>query len=263
MIDTIIEKFKERDEVDAILLGGSRATNSHDSDSDYDLYVYLNRQLDEKVRKNILKDYVSFMEYSNHFWELEDDGVLLNGIEVEFIYRDFEFIQSVLKNLKEKTVGNGYTTCFLDNVLDSKILFDKTGKLQQLKEEYKDVLDDELVQAIINQNVPLLNDRVPALYFQIKKAVKRNDLHSINHRLTEYFAIYYDVLFALNKEPHPGEKRLIEYACNLNSLPKNYRVDVENVFDKVFRDNDEVVKTIYNMSENIKELVVHLGYKLT
>ena len=47
---------------------------------------------------------------------------------------------------------------------------------------------------------------------QIEKALKRQDLLSINHRSSEFFASYFDLLFALNEQTHPGEKRMLAYA---------------------------------------------------
>jgi hypothetical protein len=43
-------------------------------------------------------------------------------------------------------------------------------------------------------------------------AAQRGDLVSLNHRTAALLASYFDILFALNRELHPGEKRLLEHA---------------------------------------------------
>ncbi len=40
-----------------------------------------------EIRWKLLGKYCSDMEIQNQFWELEDDCILNNGIEIEFIYR--------------------------------------------------------------------------------------------------------------------------------------------------------------------------------
>lgn len=53
MVEKIMECFKNCEEVNAVLLGDSRATKVFDENSDYDLYVYLNRELDKNIRQSI------------------------------------------------------------------------------------------------------------------------------------------------------------------------------------------------------------------
>jgi hypothetical protein len=50
---------------------------------------------------------------------------------------------------------------------------------------------------------------------QIRKAAARGDLVSVNHRIAALLASYFDVLFAANRQLHPGEKRLIALAQEL------------------------------------------------
>jgi hypothetical protein len=46
---------------------------------------------------------------------------------------------------------------------------------------------------------------------QIEVALNRGDLVSAQHRVTAFLASFFDVWFALDRKPHPGEKRLLSH----------------------------------------------------
>lgn len=256
MFEEMIEKLSEQKEVLAITLGGSRARNMHDIHSDYDVYVYTSVQINEEARRHILDSYVKYMEYSNAFWELEDDGELKDGTEIEFIYRIAEEFEEMLSNIYfKKQVGHGFTTCFLDNLLHSKTLYEKDAYITNLQNQYRPLMNKELVQAIVTYNYPIIMERIPALYKQVEKAVKRNDLHSINHRLTEYFSIFYDILFAINNVTHPGEKRMLEYASKLDLKPDNLEGLVHIIFEQAFHNNEVMLDALKELSMELKKVL--------
>ena len=81
-VQKLFDEFSHILQVEAIALGGSRATGRNDEKSDYDVYVYLSDSVDESIRKGILEKYCSYMEIGNSFWELEDDVTLKDGIDM-------------------------------------------------------------------------------------------------------------------------------------------------------------------------------------
>jgi len=259
----LIEKMKTVEAVEAIMLGGSRATGTHDKDSDYDVYVYLNKPLDETIRRNIISPYVSYMEYSNEFWELEDDGILKDGVDIEFIYRTIEETDQLLDGIVLKhQAWNGYTTCFWDNLLHSKVLYDKRGKLNDLVTKYTISYPAKLKENIITKNFKLLSDKMPSFYYQLEKAVKRNDLISMNHRLTELLAGYFDILFAVNETLHPGEKRLKEKTLLLEKLPLGYEKHIEEVFLTLYTSPKVCLEIVDKMINNLYDLLKE-DYEIT
>ncbi|AIO18314.1 hypothetical protein KQ51_00426 [Candidatus Izimaplasma bacterium HR1] len=263
MNNILFKKLHECEAIEALVLGGSRATGCFDINSDYDYYVYLKKQLSEKEREVLLNEFMCYMEYSNQFWELEDDGILKNGIDIEFIYRTVEEIEEMMDNLLVKGyTKHGYSTCFVDNLLKSKIIFDKQNRIALMRDKYSKLLTEDFYDKIIYSNFPLIMDKMPSLYYQVEKAILRNDLLSLNHRTTEYFAIYFDILFAVNRKTHPGEKRMLEMALELRNKPKGMKEDIQLYFEHLFVEKDKSLKLLEKISNELYKLLIDQGYNL-
>jgi hypothetical protein len=52
---------------------------------------------------------------------------------------------------------------------------------------------------------------------------------SINHRTAALLSSHFDVLFALNHTPNPGEKRLLEAASALSCIPPSFAEQVDHL----------------------------------
>lgn len=224
-------------QVEAIALGGSRATGRNDEKSDYDVYVYTSGPIDEDDRRRILEKYCRYMEIGNSFWELEDDVTLHDGIDMDIIYRNLRDFENAVRSVVIDCVAhNGYTTCMWHNLITSRILLDKNGSLRALQERYRIPYPEKLKRNILSNNLKLLSGMLPSFDTQIKKAEQRGDLVSVNHRVTEFLASYFDILFALNEMPHPGEKRMQRICsteCTL--LPARFDENLNRLFAEMFR----------------------------
>ena len=143
------------------------------------------------------------------------------------------------------------------NLITSKIIFDKTGRLTSLKERYTISYPQELKKNIIKKNMSLLSGMLPSFDAQIKKAENRGDLVSVNHRVTEFLASYFDVIFALNEMTHPGEKRM-QSICSKECkiLPKNFDNNLNKLFNSIFREKiSPIISDIYNELKSICSLI--------
>ena len=100
----------------------------------------------------------------------------------------------------------------------------------------------------------LLKDKPFASYYeQIEKAIARNDMVSINHRISAFLASYFDIIFAQNELLHPGEKRLIQFAkTNCKILPKNFE---KNINDLLVQPNPETLNILNVMVKNLKNIL--------
>ncbi|NLQ74993.1 nucleotidyltransferase domain-containing protein [Streptococcus mutans] len=225
------QEFSKISEVEAIALGGSRATDNYDETSDYDLYIYCSSIPDEATRLTILKRFCSHIEIGNHFWELEDDCTLMSGQNIDILYRNINQIRDELVDVVERCIiQNAYTTCLWHNVLHSKILYDSDDKLKCIVNRFDINYPQKLKQTILSHHMNLLTGHLPSYDKQIIKAVMRKDIVSFNHRVTAFLETYFDLIFALNMLTHPGEKRMIAYAeQNAQSLPNHFQKNIERL----------------------------------
>ena len=237
-VDALFQELSLLPQVEAIALGGSRATGRNDEKSDYDVYIYLDSPVEEARRREILTKYCRYMEIGNSFWELEDDVTLADGIDMDIIYRNLEdFARGISSVVDDCNAWNGYTTCMWHNLITSRILFDRSGRLSQLQKKYQIPYPKKLKENIISNNRKLLSGMLPSFDTQIRKAEIRGDLVSVNHRVTEFLASYFDLLFALNEMTHPGEKRMQQICtteCEI--LPEHFNENLNRLFAAMFRE---------------------------
>lgn len=248
------EAIKSND-IDAIVLSGSKTSLINDGMSDYDVYIYSKERINIETRKNFAEKYSSYYELRNDYFEYGDEFII-NDICFDFMYRDLSFVENeinyIWKNCNSKI---GYTTAFLYNIKNSKIIYDKDFKFKSLQEELNKEYPNKLKENIINKNLAVMKDKKCTSFFeQLEKAIKRKDIISVNHRITAILSSYFDILFALNKELHPGEKKLIKYVYKLCKLiPENFEKDIKNIVACEL--NENILENINCLIKNLKKII--------
>lgn len=252
ILKDFIEEAIKSDDIDAFVLSGSKTSLINDEMSDYDIYVYSKDKVNIETRKKFANKYDAYCELGNDYFEYGDEFIIKDYIYLDFMYRDLSFAENeinyVWKNCNAKL---GYTTAFLYNIRNSKILYDKDSKFQNLQNELiNNEYPDKLKENIIKRNWIIMNE----FFGQLKTAVKRDDIISVNHRLAALLSSYFDILFALNKELHPGEKKLIKYAYKLcKNLPENFEKDLNNIITREL--NKNILDNLNSLIENIKKII--------
>jgi catechol 2,3-dioxygenase-like lactoylglutathione lyase family enzyme len=134
----------------------------------------------------------------------------------------------------------GYTTCFWYNVVHSEPLFDPRGWYRQLQERARVPYPEGLRRAVVRKNWPILRRNRSSYRRQIELALNRGDAVSVQHRVTALLASYFDVCFAVEKQLHPGEKRLLTYLAApwatlvravLNAHPETLLAEIDSLLD--------------------------------
>jgi len=128
------------------------------------------------------------------------------------MYRSPEWIEEQLNRvLSRHEAALGYTTCFWYNVVHSEALFDPRSWYQELQNRGRVAYPEGLRRAIVMKNWPVLRRNHSSYRHQIEVALNRGDIVSVQHRVTAFLASFFDIWFALERKPHPGEKRLLSH----------------------------------------------------
>jgi hypothetical protein len=228
----LAERLAALPQVEAVALGGSRAAGSSDPSSDLDVYVYSRAEVPLELRAGMGRAFSTRPEIGNTAFEPGDEWVdEATGLRVDVTYRMTEWIEAQLDAvLVEHRASVGYSTCFWWNVRTSVPLFDRAGWFARLHERAAAPYPEPLRRAIVAKNHPLLKSAQSSFLHQVELALGRNDPVAVQHRTAALLASYFDVLFALNRALHPGEKRLLAWAEELcPRRPSGMAADVRAV----------------------------------
>jgi|CZKY01.1.fsa_nt_gi hypothetical protein len=250
-------RYAELPQVEAVALGGSRASEAADASSDIDLYVFYRETVSLGARRQIATP-STHAEIGNDFWEPGDEWTdAETGVRVDVMFRHVEWIRERLDVvLNQHRASVGYSTCFWYNILNSQILFDRQGWFMALQRTAERPYARELKRAVIAKNFPILRRNMSSYVHQIELAIARDDLISVNHRVTALLASYFDILFAVNEQPHPGEKRLAQFATRLcPRLPGNFPRAMDEVLTTPPGGDRQIVDKINALLDGLESLL--------
>jgi len=259
LANTIASNFSSIHHVSAIGLGGSSAVGTASPSSDIDLYVFTTDLIPLKTRRSIMQQRgATHADLNLQFWDLGDEWFdSPTGIEVDIMYWDTRWIKDQIDLvLLQHQASMGYTTCHWHTIKNIVPLFDTDGWLTGLKTKCQQPYPEALARNILAKNLPVLRDVIPSYRNQIEKALKRKDLVSLNHRVAALFASYFDILFAINRIPHPGEKRLLHLAQKLcEVVPKDMAEQVEQVLQCSSTGHGNFLGIVNTLIDNLENTI--------
>ena len=257
--------FAELPQVEAVALSGSLGGNLVDVTSDIDLYVYTQADIPLDVRETIveLSGGATRANVGLNFWGPGDEWFeAASGIEVDIIYFDARWVEDQVRRVMQAHQPSlGYSTCFAFTVNHSQVFFDPQDWFAGLQAISRQPYPEPLWENIIRHNHPVLRKIIPSYFFQLEKAVKRGDLVSVNHRLAGLLASYFDILFALNRQLHPGEKRLVQRAvANCMQLPANMETEIATVLKASALAEAEFLEQVNALLDHLDALLWKEGF---
>lgn len=200
-----------------------------------------------------------------NFWGPGDEWFdAETGIEVDMVYFGSGWMEDQIRQVVlDYQASMGYSTCFWYTVNHSQVFYDPNGWFAGLQEICQRPYPEPLRENIIAHNHPVLREIIPSFFFQIEKAVKRGDLVSINHRLAGLLASYFDIIFALNRELHPGEKRLAQKAVtSCQKLPEDMNKEIDAVLAASGSSNPDFLTQVTILLDHLDLLLVEEGFAL-
>lgn len=229
-LDAIVRRLSSLPQVEAIALGGSRAAGSGDAHSDHDIYVFTTEPVPLDIRRDLADQFDAHPEIGNDWWGEGDywgDG----NTWYDMMFWDAEDFESNLRRVIERhQPSTGYSTAFWYTMQNATPVFDRNGWLAAVKELAATPYPDALVRAIVDYNHPLLRTIHTSYRAQIARAIALDDPVSVNHRVTELLATSFDVIFAIARQLHPGEKRQLEVMSRLSpTIPGSMELRIRDV----------------------------------
>ena len=258
-------QFAAFPQVVAVALGGSQASSTADTESDIDLYIYTDTEVSLAAQSALIEQSggANRADLNLPYW----GGVNIwinapTGITVDCIYFGAAWMEEQIMRVMELHQPSlGYSTCFCRTMQQSRMLYDPRGWFQALQAHSQQDYPEALRRNIIAYNHPVLRTIMSSYLDQIKNAVRRDDIVSVNHRVAALLASYFDVVFALNRVLHPGEKRLLAFAhseCAL--LPTAIDADIAAVLAVAGTASDTVVVHLTRLLDRLDELLTGAGF---
>ena len=256
-IHRVVDRLQSIGGIVAIALGGSRARGNHTQKSDVDLGIYyspekpldlialnhLASQLDDNHRANLITPIGEWGKWINGGGWLK-----IEGVPVDFLYRDLAQVGCVIDNCKLGQITIDYqpghphgfvSSIYMGEVAIGLPLHDPYGVLDALKAKTTPY-PIGLKQATINK----FAWEISFSLFIAQKAVARADVAYAAGCCFRSVACMNQVLFALNEEYLLNEKGAVAVANRFALCPQNYLQRVESAFAALAVDPKSIVDAI-------------------
>lgn len=259
----IARRYAQLPEVEAVAVAGSQATGQHSAGSDIDIYIYIQQDLPAEKRRAIANEFAPHVEIVDYWGPGVEWDDPETGVHIDTVYFPVAFIQDQVDRVMDRhEAWVGYSTSFWHTVRVSHPLFDREGWFARLQAKAAQPYPEAMVSAIIKQNYPLLRDSFSSYRRQIEKAASREDYVSLNHRTAGLLASYFDILFAINRLPHPGEKRLMALAETLcPKRPANMRAEIDALLQAAVSAPDQCVSCVNTLVNSLDAVLSAEGLK--
>jgi len=263
IVDTLIEV----DGLQAIVLGGSWASNTQRPDSDIDLGLYYSEGTPLDI-KHLRKIAIELNDMPNpEMTELGGWGKWVNGgawltiqgRRVDFLYRNIDFVSTIIDEcnrgktqfdyLQQPPYGF-YSYIYCAETQQCKIIYDPEGAIQNLKSKitrYPEVLKNNIINGFLWHAEFSLE--------VARKSAKRGEVYFVAGCLTRIASSLVQVLYALNEKYFINDKRLYEDLQQFSTKPQNFAKRLDRILGDIGCDSKKLVETLLNTQTLLSEVI--------
>ncbi len=181
-----------------------------------------------------------------------------SGCTVSVVFRRLSRVEeSVQAILVRHEAALGRTTCLLHSVRSCIVLDDRDGLLRRLQVTASQPYPEGLRMAIVSRNRPVLRGMRFSHAVQLEEAVLARDAVTVNAVVGAVLASVFDILFAVNRLPHPSGPDLLGYAeqeCRI--LPRHLGNLVGQVVATAARPGPAVRSAVTELLDALDELLI-------
>ena len=210
-LQQIVAALADLPGIAAIALGGSTAAGLADQASDLDVYVFYHAPLaaaaDRAIQLRPLAD-EGTLEVGIVTFGLEDH-LYVQGKLIELVFLDLDRLSAEAQRAYDQGLSSeGYTTALLYILFRSQVLYDATGEVTALRAQLHAGYPAPTRARLLREHPEVLRYYLDLL----RISQRRDDLLYVQHMRYSIQMIYFNLLFALNRQYHPGGKRLLAHA---------------------------------------------------
>ncbi|MGC5627675.1 hypothetical protein ACPYO6_05435 [Georgenia sp. Z1344] len=227
LVITAAQAYAALPGVVGVAAGGSLATGQEDARSDVDLYVLSDGGPPPvELRRAVVEALggARRLDLDQRYWDVTDVWTHASGTDLDVMFWETSRVTDRLDAVLERHEPSaGYTTAHWHTVRHWLPVADPDGWVTRARERALAEYPEELRAAVVRHCWPLVRGTITSFPAQIATAAAREDLVALNHRVAELLAVVHDVVLAVNRVPHPGEKRLGTRVPELcRSLPEGF-----------------------------------------
>ncbi len=226
--NSIVERFKAVESIEAITLHISAESDIHDPYFFMSLDVYYNGALPESRERQLLFEDAGGFETSSY---CKKDRFFMEDLPVRIEYKHTKRVEHLLHNLEDNLWAFRQTgTYMFFRIQQGHVLFSRGEWLEGIRDELTRLPEgfwEALRESFYSAAEHYLTD--------LKSAVVRGDDLFYHISLTGFVKSMCSMLFAVNRRFEPSGRLLFEQTLGLKVLPENFK----GRFYSILRDDPE------------------------